>query len=196
MGAVNVKPLVQLGLRAVGWKFETGKPAAKKYVLLAVPHTSNWDGLLLVMLARTIDLPMAWMIKAEWVNGPLGGLLRRVGAVAIDRSKSNNLVQQMIDEFARRDEFVLVIPPEGTRHRAEFWKSGFYHIARGANVPVACGYLDYGRKRAGIGEPIPMTGDVEADMAKIRAFYEQHAPTGKHPDDFGPVRLKEETPGA
>ncbi len=181
-----------MALKLAGWQFETEKPPEKKYVCLAVPHTSNWDGLLLVTLARTIGLPMAWMIKGSWTRGPLGKVLLATGAIGIDRSKSNNMVDQMIDEFRTRDELALVIPPEATRKRAEHWKSGFYHIARGANVPVVPGYLDYGRKRAGLGPAVMMTGDVRADMDHLRAFYAKHAPTALRPESFGPIRLREE----
>lgn len=179
-------------LRLAGWKFETPLPVERKYVVLAVPHTSNWDGLLLLSLAQAIRLPMAWMIKAEWVRGPMGVLLRRLGAVAIDRDRAGDVVGQMIDELKRRDEMVLVIPPEGTRGRADHWKSGFYRIALGAGVPVVPGYLDFARKRAGFGAPIHLTGDVTADMDRIRAFYAAQAPTGFVPDHFGPIRLNEE----
>lgn len=179
-----------LGL--AGWQFEGGKPPEKKYVLLAWPHTSNWDGLLLLALTRSIDLSMSWMIKNDWVKGPMGVVLRRLGAVAIDRSKKSNMVQDMIDAFAKDDDLVLVIPPEGTRRRADYWKSGFYHIARGANVPVVPGYLDYGRKRAGLGPAIHLTGDVKKDMDAIRAFYDGIHARGMIPENVGPVRLRDE----
>jgi 1-acyl-sn-glycerol-3-phosphate acyltransferase len=190
---VNLRDLRSLPLRLAGWEFETPLPAEKKYVLIAVPHTSNWDGVLLIALASTVGMKMNFMIKSEWLRGPMGPLMRRLGAGGIERSPSTNVVQAMIDELRRRDSLALVIPPEGTRGRAEHWKSGFYHIAVGAQVPIVPGYLDYRRKRAGLGAPIWPTGDVRADMDEIRAFYEKMAPTGKFPDDFGPIRLREET---
>jgi len=184
--------LATLALRAAGWQFEGEAPKPKKYVCLAVPHTSNWDGLLLIGIQQALDLPMAFMIKASWVNSPVGPLLRRLGAVAIDRSQASDVVDQMIAEMNRRDELVLVIPPEGTRGRAEHWKSGFYRIALGARVPVVPGYLDFARKRAGLGPPIDLTGDVRTDMDRIRAFYAAHAPTAHDPAGFGPIQLREE----
>ena len=180
-------------LRAAGGEFEGEPPRIDKYVALATPHTSNWDGLLLLTIGEAIDLPMSWMIKAEWIRGPMGALLRRMGAVAVNRDAAGDLVPQMIEELQRRDRMVLVIPPEGTRGRAEHWKSGFYRIALGAGVPVVPGYLDYGRKRAGLGPPIHLTGDVKADMDRIRAFYADKAPSGLYADQFGPIRLREET---
>jgi 1-acyl-sn-glycerol-3-phosphate acyltransferase len=184
--------LAELSLRLAGWQFEGDVPTPKKYVCLAVPHTSNWDGLLLIGVARSVGLPMAFMIKDDWVKGPLGPVMRRLGAVAINRDRSSNMVDQMVAEMNRRDEMVLVIPPEGTRGHADYWKSGFYRIALGAQVPVVPGYLDYRRKRAGLGPPIDMTGDAKADMDKIRAFYAAHAPTPQTPASFGPIRLREE----
>ncbi len=189
---MDLDDLRSLPLRLAGWEFETPLPAEKKYVCLAVPHTSNWDGVLLLALARSVGMKMSFMIKREWLRGPMGVVLRRLGAVGIERSRATHVVQAMIDELARRDELALVIPPEGTRSRAEYWKSGFYHIARGADVPVVPGYLDYGRKRAGLGPPIRLTGVVRADMDRIRAFYREQAPVGFHPDAFGPIRLREE----
>jgi 1-acyl-sn-glycerol-3-phosphate acyltransferase len=175
-----------------GWEFETPLPAEKKYVCLAVPHTSNWDGVLLIALASTVGMKMSFMIKNEWLRGPMGTLLRRFGAVGIERSRATNVVASMIAELGRREALALVIPPEGTRGRADHWKSGFYHIAHGAQVPIVPGYLDYGRKRAGMGAPIWPTGDVTGDMDKIRAFYAKQAPVGRYPDNVGPIRLREE----
>lgn len=194
MGSV-VKPinLAATSLRLTGWQFEGPLPTEEKYVCLAVPHTSNWDALLLVTLLQSIGLEMQWMIKDSWVKSPLGPALRRLGAVAINRDRATNIVQQMIEEFRRRDRFVLGIPPEGTRSRAEHWKSGFYHIAVGAQVPVVPGYLDFSRKRAGLGPAIPMTGDVRADMDRIRAFYAEKKPVAFEPASFGPIRLREES---
>jgi 1-acyl-sn-glycerol-3-phosphate acyltransferase len=186
---VKKSRIASLALRVAGWKFEGEPPPIKKYVVLAVPHTSNWDGLVLVTLAQAIGLPMSFMIKREWVDGPLGPVMRRLGAVAIDRRGSHNIVEQMIEEMRRRDELVLVIPPEGTRKRAEHWRSGFYHIALGAGVPVVPGYLDFGRKRAGLGPPITLTGDIAADMARIQAFYAEKNPIAYDPASFGPITL-------
>lgn len=180
-------------LRALGgWKFVGGRPSPKKFVGLAVPHTSNMDGLLMLMLARKVGLDMTWMIKDDWDKPVVGPLIKHYGAHFVNRSKAHGVVDQMIQAFERADELCLVIPPEGTRGRTEYWKSGFYHIALGANVPVVPGYLDYKRKRGGFGEPLTMTGDVKADMDAIRAFYERGDYGPRVPADFGPIRLREE----
>jgi 1-acyl-sn-glycerol-3-phosphate acyltransferase len=186
--------LASLSLRAAGWRFEGTVPTDRKFVCLATPHTSNWDGVLLLALAASIELPIAWMVKASWVDGPLGPALRRLGAVPIDRSAAHNIVDQMVEEFRRRDSLALVIPPEGTRGRADHWKSGFYYIALRAGVPIVPGFLDFSRKRGGFGPPIHLTGDVGADMDRIRAFYAAMAPTAYAPDNFGPIRLRDEGP--
>ena len=190
----RVKPsaISATALRIAGWRFEGPVPSIAKYVALAVPHTSNWDGLLLLALARSIGLPMRWMVKESAVKGVMGAPLLALGAVPIDRSQATNMVDQMIEQFRTHDALALFIPPEGTRGRAEHWKSGFYHIARGASVPVAPAYLDYGRKRAGIGQPIAMTGDVRADMDALRAFYAEKDPKPLDPKKYGPIRLREE----
>jgi 1-acyl-sn-glycerol-3-phosphate acyltransferase len=135
---------------------------------------------------------MQWMIKDAWVKGPMRPIMKRLGAIAIDRGRAHDVVGQMIEEFRRRDRFVLGIPPEGTRSRAAQWKSGFYRIALGAEVPVVPGYLDYARKRCGLGPAMTMTGDVHADMDRIRAFYAEKSPVPRDPSGFGPIRLKEE----
>lgn len=191
-GRVIRNTLAKLALRTAGWEIETPVPKIPKYVCVAAPHTSNWDGVLLLAISQALQLPLAFMIKDDWVKGPQGPLMRKLGAIAIDRSRHTNVVEHMIEEFARREKMVLVIPPEGTRSRAEHWKSGFYHIARGAGVPVVPGYLDFARKRAGLGEPITLTGDVHADMDKIRAFFAEKSPVAFDPGSFGPIRLREE----
>ncbi len=122
---------------------------------------------------------------------PLGWLMRKAGGIPVRRDRSNKLVDQMAREFENRDALVLVVPAEGTRGYVPHWKSGFYHIARLAEVPILLGYLDYARKRGGFGSVVRPTGDVRHDMAEIRAFYADKV--GKYPDQFGEVRLKEET---
>jgi 1-acyl-sn-glycerol-3-phosphate acyltransferase len=180
----------RLYLRLVGWKLRGQKPAYKKYLILAAPHTSNWDVPLMLAMSYVYGVRLSWIGKHSLFRGPWGLLLRGLGGVPVDRRARHNAVQQMVDEFARREEFCLAITPEGTRGRADYWKSGFYHIAQGAKVPIVLGLLDYREKVGGLFEAVHVTGDVRADMDKIRAFY--HGASGKHPADFGPVRMREE----
>jgi 1-acyl-sn-glycerol-3-phosphate acyltransferase len=181
----------RLSLSLLGWEV-TDRPKERKFVGLAWPHSSNLDGLLMVMMAAKMDLTMSWMVK-DAVNKPvLGEIVRRVGGVFIDRSKAHGVVQQMVDEFSRRDEFALMVPPEGTRSYRDYWKSGFYHIAVGAKVPIVPAFLDFGKKRAGFGPAIMPTGDVHVDMDTIRAFYEPMDAKGFRNELVGPIRLREE----
>ena len=179
-------------LRLAGWRVDDEVPGEPKYVCLAVPHTSNWDGLLLVLVARSLGLHISWLIKQEAMRGPAGWLLRRLGALPVDRRSPGHLVQQLASSFRERDALVLVVPPEGTRGKAENWKSGFYRIAREAGVPVVPTYLDFGRKRAGLGPAIHLTGDVKRDMDAIRAYYDKVRPVPRFPEKFGPIRLGDE----
>lgn len=181
----------RLSLRALGWTI-TERPEPKKFVGLAWPHSSNLDGIMMVMMASQMGLEMSWMVK-DAVNKPvLGSIVRGVGGVFIDRTKANGVVQQMVDEFEGRDSLALMIPPEGTRSYRDHWKSGFWHIAVGAGVPIVPSYLDFGKKRGGFGPPIMPTGDLKADMDTIRAFYEPMDAKGFKADMVGPIRLREE----
>lgn len=184
--------LGSLPLRFAGWRVEGDVPTEKKYVALAYPHTSNWDGALLLLLTRSVGMHISWLIKDDWVKGPLGVALRSQGAIAVNRKGAHNLVDRMVAEMKSRDELALFIPPEGTRKRADRWKSGFYHIALGAKVPVIPAYLDYRKKRGGFGAPIHLTGNVREDMDKLRAYYKERDPQGCYPRKVGPILLREE----
>lgn len=179
-----------------GWKLVTGKPDARKYVLIAAPHTSNWDFVLMKAMAVILDIDLRWMGKHTLFEPPFGFVLKELGGISVDRRASQNLVESMAKIFDAHDELVLAVPAEGTRGRGEYWKSGFYHIARRAGVPIALGFLDYGKKEGGIGPLLVPSGDVRADMDTIRAFYAGR--TGKVPSHFTPPRLREEDrePGA
>ncbi len=174
----------------VGWKLVGPKPPYHKCLILAAPHTSNWDVPLMLSLSYIYGIRVSWIGKHTLFRGPLGVLMRWLGGVPVDRRSRNNAVQQMVGEFNRREEFALLITPEGTRSRAEYWKSGFYHIACQAQVPIVLGLLDFRKKEGGLSEVIHPTGNLPADMDQIRAFY--NGATAKYPEDFGPIRLREE----
>ena len=180
-------------LRLTGWKLGGPPPEIPKYVIIAAPHTSNWDFLYMMAMARAFGIRISWMGKDAIFRAPFGWLMRRLGGIPIRRETSHNVVEQMVEAFASAERLALAIPAEGTRGRAEYWKSGFYHIAHGANVPVAPSYLDFGRKLGGFGPAINLTGDVTADMDVIREVYEGVA--GKRPSRQGPIRLREEVTG-
>jgi 1-acyl-sn-glycerol-3-phosphate acyltransferase len=176
-----------------GWRFVGEIPEPRRAVCLGVSHTDNLDGVLLVLLTQSVGMSASWMVKDAWCKPPMGPVIRAFGGIPIDRTRPHGMVTRMIEELERREDLCLLIPPEGTRRRTEHWKSGFYRIALGARVPVVPGYLDYGKKVGGFGPPIELTGDVRADMDAIRAFYADVKPQGRHPDQVGPIRLREES---
>ncbi|MEO1044001.1 MAG: 1-acyl-sn-glycerol-3-phosphate acyltransferase [Pseudomonadota bacterium] len=147
-------------------------PEFRKFIIIAVPHTSNWDFPNYVGLTREMGLRTRFMAKASLFKWPMGTFMRQVGGVPVDRDAAKDMVQQMAEEFAARDDFILTIAPEGTRSAATRWRTGFYHIAMAAKVPIVCGFMDYRSRRAGLGPVIHPTGDYDADMAPAFAFYE------------------------
>ena len=180
----------RLYLRLIGWRVEGRFPDVSKAVVIAAPHTSNWDMPLMLAIAYGVGVRPAWLGKRELFRGPFGWVMRWLGGLPVDRAVRQNLVQQAVDGFALADQLHLVIPPSGTRSGATHWKSGFYHIASGAGVPIVCAFLDYRRKVGGIGPVLAPSGNVAADMVPIRAFYADV--TGKFPELAAPVRLLEE----
>ena len=146
-------------------------PADRRCVIIAVPHTSNWDFLFFLGLTDALGMKAHFMGKESLFRWPMGRFMRDMGGVPVDRSSRHNVVEAMIAEFARRKEFMLTVAPEGTRKAVQQWRTGFYHIAMGAGVPLVCGLMDYGTKTGGLGPAIMPTGDYEADMEKIVAYY-------------------------
>jgi 1-acyl-sn-glycerol-3-phosphate acyltransferase len=161
-----------------------------KCVLVAAPHTSNWDFVLMLVMAFACRLNLSWAGKHTLFRPPFGRLMRALGGIPIDRTRPGGTTQQLVEVFRRADRITLVITPEGTRGRTERWRSGFYHLAREAQVPIVLGVLDYGAREAGFGPTVIPSGDIRRDMDAIRAFYVGR--TGQHPASFGPVRLAEE----
>lgn len=171
------------GLALRGWTLEGAPPSDRRYVIIAAPHTSNWDLPLTLAIGFAFGLKIHWMGKDALFRLPFGGLFRWLGGVAIDRSRPNGMVAGSVERFRSADELVLVVPPEGTRARVRTWKTGFYYIAHGAGVPIALGFLDYRRKVGGFGPALLPSGDIDADMLVIRDYYANV--TGKYADAFG-----------
>ncbi len=180
-----MKRLARLLFRLAGWSIEGAPPPAHRFVLIAAPHTSNWDALIMVGAARLLEIDLQFLIKDSWFVFPMGTLLRAVGGIPVDRSARHGLVDRAVEQFRAHDRLILAVPPEGTRGRARHWKTGFYHIARGAKVPIVLGYLDYRRKVAGLGPAFTPSGDLAADFEYFRAFYAQV--TARFPDQVGPI---------
>lgn len=166
------------------------RPAVDRYVIIAAPHTSNWDMPFMLAMAFVYDIPVRWMGKHTLFSPPFGVLLKRLGGIPIVRDQPGGVVGQMVDYFKDNESLVLMVPAEGTRSHVEYWKSGFYHIARAADVPVILSYLDFEKKVGGIGPSLQLTGDIHADMDKIRAFYA--GIQGLRPQNVGVIRLREE----
>ena len=182
--------LGRLYLRLTGWRVEGRIPDTARAVVIAAPHTSNWDLPIMLAVSYVLGIRPAWLGKKELFRWPFGGVMRWLGGLPIDRRVRQNHVQQAVAAFATADRLFLVIPPSGTRSRATHWKSGFYYIARGARVPIMCAFLDYRRKVGGIGPVLMASSSVVADMAEIRDFYT--GITGRYPELQTPVRLLEE----
>jgi 1-acyl-sn-glycerol-3-phosphate acyltransferase len=173
-----------------GWQPGGRRPAPRKYVLIAAPHTSNWDLPYLLAFAVVFDVRITWMGKHTLFRGPMGWIMRWLGGIPIRRDRSADRVQQMARAIEAADSMALVVATEGTRSYTAHWKSGFYHIARTAGVPIVLSYLDYARRRGGFGPELMPSGDIREDMDEIRAFYADKQ--GRYPEKVGEVRLKEE----
>jgi 1-acyl-sn-glycerol-3-phosphate acyltransferase len=160
-------------LRLAGWKVEGTLPAAaSKSVLIAAPHTSNWDLPYTLMVGFALHLNLYWVGKASLFRPPFGAVMRWLGGIAVDRSKTNNLVAASAQALREADgPLQLVVPPEGTRGRTRHWKTGFYFIALEAKVPIVLAYMDYERRVAGLGPLFTPSGDVERDMDEVKRFY-------------------------
>jgi len=177
-------------LRLAGWQIEGAKPHLRRFVLVGAPHTSNWDFVLFLAFAAVLDVKFAWLGKRALFRPPLGRLMRRLGGIPVVRHQRENTVARMAQLFESRESLVLVLSAEGTRAYTPHWRSGFYHIARAADVPIVMGYLDYARRRGGFGPAILPSGDLRSDMDEMRDFYADK--TARYPDRAGEVRLKEE----
>lgn len=177
-------------LNLLGWQLVGQLPQPRKVVVVAAPHTSNWDFMYLLLVSKMLGVRIHWMGKEELFKGPLGPIARALGGIPVKRSHSTNMVQQMAQAFAEREELVLAIPPAGTRGHTDYWKSGFYYIAREAGVPIVLGFVDYGRKRVGFGPSFHPSDDVSADMDLVRAFYADIQ--GKFPAEKSIPRLRVE----
>jgi 1-acyl-sn-glycerol-3-phosphate acyltransferase len=175
------------------WRWETVAPTTpipRRCVVIAAPHTTNWDFPITLAMAKVSGIRISWLGKEQLFRGPMGPIMRWLGGVAVDRSAAGGMVATLANELRARDQLALVVPAEGTRSRTEYWKSGFYRIAERAEVPVVLAFVDRSSRSGGFGPAIDITGDVSADMDRIRAFYE--GKTGLKADRFGPIRLREE----
>ena len=181
--------LATLSLKAMGWKIDNHWSSdIDQCVMIAAPHTTNWDALYARLALKSMNIPVRITIKDSYMRFPFGPFIRALGGIGINRTPKQmgeerpSMVQVMTDLFKQYPKLVMMVTPEGTRARREHWKSGFYHIAIAANVPIALSYLDYKKKTAGVGKILYPSGNIEQDMREIMQFYADVSP--KYPELF------------
>ena len=177
-------------LRLSGWKLVGEIPDVRKAVFVAAPHTSNWDGLWFIVYKFAVDVKVRFLGKHTLFWWPLGSFLSAIGCMPVDRSVATGVVPQLVEAFEREERLFLALAPEGTRKWTPHWKTGFYRIARAADVPIYLAFIDYPRKQIGIGPALPAGGTEEEDIVFLQDFYAQF--TGRRPELQGPVRFPAE----
>jgi len=175
-------------LKLFGWKVVGEKPETPKYVMLGYPHTSNWDVPLGLLIYAAAGVRLNWVGKHTLFKKPFGWVIRLIGGVPVNRDTTKNFVQLVADVFKNHKELALALSPEGTRGKADFWRTGFYYIAKEAGVPIALCFLDYGKKTGGFGPLIMPSGNIENDFEKFKDFY--LGMKGKNPEDMTPIILR------
>ncbi len=176
-------------LRICGWTLVGEIPDVKKAVLIAAPHTSNWDGFWLIVCKVALGIKLRFFAKHTLFWWPLGALLNRLGAIPVERHKKGANVDKLVALFEENEQLLLALAPEGTRRWRPYWRTGFLRIARATNVPIVMTFVDYKQKRAGIGPLVQSTGSTAEIMAKIRAFYATCGPA--KPANMGPVIFRD-----
>ncbi len=182
-----LKAIAKTILKLGGWEIVGGIPEVKKAVLIAAPHTSNWDGYWLLVYKVAVGLDLRFLAKHTLFWWPLGTLLRALGAMPLNRGSGGDVVRDIARDFENNESFYLALAPEGTRSWKPYWKTGFYRIATTAKVPVIFGFLDYKTKRLGLGDSLMLSGDVEKDLEVIRSFYKPMI--GRHPELASPIKF-------
>lgn len=184
-----MKSIARFLLRLSGWRMdENVPPEAQRCVMIAAPHTSNWDFWYMRLSFFVMNIPMRYTVKKILTNFPMGLLFKPLGGIGIDRRPKNGDTNRrsytdiMKEIFQNHQRIAMIVTPEGTRSFRDKWKTGFYFTALEAEVPITFGYLDYKKKMAGVGGVLYPTGDFEADMKVITSFYKDIAP--KHPKLF------------
>ncbi len=188
-GSPSLLQRAALGLlRTFGWRTSFVWPPEPRGLIIVYPHTSNWDFVIGLLFRIGHALPASWVGKTEMFRGPFRTWFRRIGGIPVDRRRAHGFVDQLLAEFARRDWMWLAITPEGTRSYTDHLKSGFYQLALTGAMPVALGYIDYGRRLVGVDTYLHMSGDRDADLARIRDFYA--GKRARRPEFVGTIRLR------
>jgi len=176
------------------WTLTAEATPTRPTILIGAPHTSNWDFVLMLAIAWRLRIEVHWLGKSSLFRGWRGPVMRRLGGIPVDRADPARVVKDVVDQVNSGGVFGLVITPDGTRGGNEYWKSGFYRIARETGMPVTLGFVDRTTMTTGLGPTLDLTGEVAADMDRIRAFYADKA--GLRPERRTVPRLREETPDA
>jgi len=175
-------------LKITGWEVEGVIHDLPKCVMILAPHTSNWDFPFILAALYSLGIRFYWFGKKEIFRWPVGGFFKWLGGIPIHRGSRQNMVRQTVEIIQSREQIIIGVPPEGTRSKAEYWKTGFYHIAHQAQIPIVFAFLDYDRKVGGIGPIMNPTGDIDKDMITIRQFYS--GITAKYPSEVGRIAIK------
>lgn len=176
-------------LRMFGWTIEFNDSGFDRYVLIVAPHTSNWDFVLGIAAKWALRLELRYLGKASLFRSPLGWFFRKTGGIPVERDKPGDLSRQMTGVFAESDRLILALAPEGTRGASGHWKTGFWHIARAAGVPIVMAYIDYANRRIGGGESFQPGESIDRDFERIRAYYANRK--GRRPELASPVRPRD-----
>ena len=171
-------------LKLLGWKAVTPVVPEPKCIILGVPHTSIWDFIIAYFYYTSMGGKARIMIKKEFFKGPLSWLLKKLGAIPIDRKNPTSILLSVIHEMNRCETFHLCLAPEGTRKPVKRWKTGFHTIARETGIPVYMGYFDWSKKEISRGEKVELTDDARADMNRIQEIYEKMNLGAKHPEKY------------
>lgn len=177
-----MKSLSRFILKLIGWKITGETNLPNKSVICVAPHTSNWDLLLGLIVYKSMGRTASFLIKKEWFFFPMNLIFKALGGIPVDRSRKTSLTEQMADLYAKKTDFQLAITPEATRKLNTEWKKGFYFIAQAAQVPIVVAALDYGKKEADFKLILTPTGDIDADIEKIKACYK--GVVARHPEYF------------
>ena len=177
---IFIPPIASFILKLLSWKVDEKAPTIPKYVLICAPHTSNWDFVIAILINFKFELNAYLMVKNNVAIGPIKSLIKWIGMIPIDRTKSNNTVDQVIDIFNKREKFIIGVPPSGTRSKVKKWKTGFYHIAKGAKVPIVLSSLNYKTKEAKFITTFFPIENTEKGIEKIQSYYK--GVRGKYPE--------------
>ena len=177
-----MRKIIAFFLKKRGWKIIIKTKIPAKCILCVAPHTSNWDFIIAISLYKSVGGDPHFLMKKDWFFFPFDRIFRSMGGIPVNRDKKTSLTQQMVELFNNNTEFQLAIAPEGTRKKNSKWKTGFYHIAYAANVPIALVYLDYGKKEIGVERIFYPSGNAESDIREIKDYYKDIQP--KHPGKF------------